>query len=237
MNYFKNPYYSSENKDFVSIENLEPTPERMARIKANNKFIITLLSQIYQSKTPADLKNTHTYRNNISTILSGELPNADNVTGFNSKKLGEKLKFLVLAFCDSSHPENINKIRFSAFMKEIMFPLFLGDFNTEKAEDKWTLYQNYGNDEKLKKFTSLNGALKCYIEDPKTPVGMNFVALIDSFIIEKNGTFEFADINDIKMKEDMVLATKEFISLLKSNKRFKENYKNPNVIEAEFEDA
>lgn len=233
-NYFKNRYYSSDNKDFVSIEGQKPTDERMKMIKKNNQFILTVFSNMISSN---DFMNTALLKKYEATILAGDLPKTDKVTGYNTNKLGEKLKFLVMAAADKSHPENMENFKNSFFVQSLLIPIYHGGFmvNNEDSDERWTLYDKTGVDKSFKNVSPLNGAFKCYVNDPNTPVGLDLSTLIDAIVKEdEKGNYQLVtDINDINVKNDMVSSVKEFIDLLKSNKRFKDNYKNPKIIEME----
>lgn len=236
MKYFKNPYFSSDNKDYVSIKGEQVTPERMKAIKLNNSYVISVLSNIIFKGD--EFLNAPSMKKYMPTILAGNPARKDNITGYNSNNLGEKVKFLVLALSDKNHPENMQKVKNSFFVQSIMMPLFTGSFAVEGSEDRWELYQKTTNDPYFKNMNAINAATKCYLNDPEVPVGIDMSTLIDGLVgTDSNGNYYLiSDIDDLKVKENMVAAMKEHINLLKSNKKFKANYNNPNIIEDELED-
>jgi len=238
---FKNPYFSSENADFVSVKDQKPTAERMRMIKVNNKFLFTLFSAMRTSKTKEEFTNTKIYQKYKNTFLAGNLFKNDNLTGFNTKKLGEKIKFLVMAFCDESHPENIQKIQESSFMKDIMMILYHGGISPEgtDSDEMWELYEKADTvDGDLKNLSPLNGAVSCYVNDNTMPVGLDFSTLIDGIVKEDEyGNYEIAsEIDNLKTNEEMIVAMKTFVDMMKSSEKFKRNYHNSRLVEVEMED-
>ena len=238
MKYFKNPYYSSDDRDFVSTTDKTVVGERMRRIKVNTKFLLSVF-QIMKDKE--DFMNTPSMKKYWEkVIIAGNLANSDKVTGFNTKKLGEKVKFLVKALADKNHPENLEVYKNSFFVKSILEPLFHGDFSfsttAQEIDDRWELYKKVGNDPELDENKIMNSAMKCYIDDEKAPVGLDLSTLIDCIVKEdKFGNYQLVgDFDDLDMKENAIEAVKEFIELLKTNPRFKSNFTNPNVIESEM---
>ena len=237
MKYFKNQYYSSDNRDFVSVKDQQPTPERMKMIKTNNGFIFSIISNIFYKE---DFMNTKSMKKYLPTILAGNLARTDKVTGFNSKKLGEKIKFLVMYTSDKNHPENLEKFKNSFFMQSIMLPFYQGDFAggiEGGSSDKWERYEKIGSDPMFKNMNALNASTKAYVNDDSVPVGLDMTTLIDAIVTtDQFGKYKIVeDFDDLATKEKMVEAMKEFINLLKSSKKFKENYKNPHLIEVESE--
>ena len=237
MQYFKNPYFSSDNKDFASSKSGMQTVENVKNIKLNNQYLLSIFSAMRTAKTKEQFMNNPIYKNYKNTILAGELYKKDTVTGFNTKKLGEKVKFLVLAFCDESHPENIQKIQQSYFMTDVLLHIFHGGFlNAEtNSDERWELYEKV--DPAVAKSSALNAALSYYVNDPTIPVGLDFSTIIDTIVKEdRYGNFELvSQVNDLKVNEDIVMAVKAYIALLKSSKKFKANYRNPKIVESEFD--
>lgn len=236
MKYFKNPYYSSDNRDFVSVENVAPTPERMRMIKLNNNYVFSIFLNIM---TKEDFTNSPAMKKYMSTIFSGNLVRTDKVTGYDSKNLGKKIRFLVSHLSDKKHPENLEKFKKSFFYQSILVPFFYGGYSLgDDNNERWELYERIGTDPAFKGSSALNAATKCYLSDPTLPVGLDMSALIDGIIkTNEKGEYELVeDIEDLKVKENMIASVQEFINLLKSSKKFKENYNNPNLFEIENED-
>ena len=76
-------------------------------IKKNNFYVIKALNQLwYSAKRGKPNEIGGPYR---PALLHGELPKSDKVTGFNTNRLAEKLKFLTIQLSDKRHPENIVK--------------------------------------------------------------------------------------------------------------------------------
>lgn len=234
MKYFRNRYFSSDDKAFVSIPNEAPKPERMKMIKLNNAFAFTIFSNII---TKEDFVNEPLMRKYMPTILLGKLARNDNVTGHNTRKLGEKLKFLV-EYCNGQ-PEHVEQFKRSFFAQAILKPFYDGGFSggLDLTAERWELYEKNTTDPVLKPLDALNGAIKCYLTDPEAPVGLDMSKLIDGLVeTDENGEYKFvSDFKDLKVKEEMVKSMEMFINLLKGTKRFKANYHNPNIIEAEPE--
>ena len=236
MKYFKNPYYSSDNRDFVSVENVAPSAERMRMIKLNNNYVFSIFLTIM---TNEDFTNSPTMKKYMSTILAGNLVRSDKVTGFDSKNLAKKIRFLVTTLSDKKNPQNLDKFKKSFFYQSILVPFFYGGYSLgEDNNERWELYQRVGTDPSFKGKSVLNAATKCYLNDASLPVGLNMSALIDGIVtVNSQGEYQLVeDIEDLKVKENMIASVQEFINLLKSSKKFKENYNNPNLFDIENED-
>lgn len=240
MKEFYNQFYSSNNNHFNSIKNQLPTPERLRMVKLNNKFLFTLFSAMRTSQSREEFMSSKIYQKYKNTFLTGSLYKNDNLTGFNTKNLGEKIKFLVMAFCDESHPENMKKIQNSTFLKDILPILYHGGIPNQNADsdERWELYRHTTSNQKYKNLSPLNGAVSCYVNDPSLPVGIDFSTLIDGIVKQdRYGNYEIREeIVDIKENENFVLAIKNFVDLIKSSEEFNANYKNDNIIASEMED-
>lgn len=243
-NYTKsNPYFSKDDQDFVSTIDRKVDPERMKRIKANNRFILSVLQIITLKEDFFNTPGMQKYWDRV--IIAGNLANSDKLTGFNTKNLGEKIKFLVKTLAKS--PEKLDAFKNSFFVKKVIEPIYIGDFsfassdlspslNKSVKNDRWEYYEKIGNDPDLKG-SQLNCALKCYTDDPTVPVGLNFANLINCVVREDEyGNYQFVTEMTDEMQDDAIKASKEFIELLKSIDRFKNNFKNPNLIESEMVD-
>lgn len=226
-----NKYYTTDDRHFISYGAERPHPDRMRAIKFNNIFIFSTFDQFFNEEFP----NTPVMQKYMPTILSGNLARTDKITGYNSKNLGEKLRFLVKTCIKS--PEKLKMFKNSFFAQSVLTILSNGcTGGWANEQERWPSYKNLG-DPFVAGMNTINGALKCYLNDPTVPVGIDVANLIDGIIKkDANGNYKIiADFDDIEKKEEMVEAMTAYVNLLKSTKRFKECYNNPLILDTENE--
>lgn len=234
MKEFTNKYFSTDNRHFISYGEEKPNPERMKAIKFNNMFVFTIFSKMH--KLDGKFSEDALMNKYMPTILSGNLARTDKTTGFNSKDLGEKIKFLVKE--SIKNPEKLEKFKNSFFSQSVLKIFYdgcTGGWNNE--QEMWISYKNKDLDPFVKDMDPLNAAMKYYLNDPTVPVGLDMTTLIDGLIKkDANGNYSIiSDFNDIEKKEEMIEAIKSYVELIKSTKKFKDNFHNPYIIETELE--
>lgn len=205
-----NPYY---------IDNNYPITEHQKQLlKENNIYILTALSSIIKNKGETSSVRP-AYK---KKILSGKLYNPDNVLGLNTNNLGEKLKALFIAL-----DKEENKKKFCNSYFNIAISTITSGNNIENYDADWLNYSQATTcAQELKGKTPLQAALACYKEDPKMPVGLNMMTVIDT-IIQKNkyGQYEIQDITAAQ-GDLLYKASCKQVEDLKSNKKFKESFRN-----------
>ena len=213
------------NKYFIdSNENYQQ--RQVCMMKKNYYYVVRAFSAIIGS-----LNNTNSlvggdYR---PALLAGKLPKTDDVSDVNTNNLGEKLKFLTIALSDKRHPENVNTFKESAIYKIILTHLFSGCItDVDQQWDNFVLKNS--QDSPFKDKNALTAALICQRDSTNSPIGLDFSKLIDTLVqTDKNGNYFLS--NDIDINDEIALteAVKMYLTMLKSNKRFTENYQNPKL--------
>ena len=159
MSEIKGQYYTTDNNHFVSVKGATPADDKMKMIKINNQYVLIILSRIFKDENFAESAVIKKY---MPSILAGNLARPDNNTGFNSKKLGDKIKFIVRTLANKENVAERQKFLNSPFVKCFLEPFTYGGFSTlSELDDKWVNYTNLGRIEKQKERDALNGALGC----------------------------------------------------------------------------
>ncbi len=223
----KNPYFIDGNGGL--------SKEQLANMKLNNFYLYKALNQILKSVRTNDAKIGGPLR---ASLLTGELKKSDALTGVDTNRLGEKLKFLVIELSDKNHPEKLEAFKKSYLYNTVIEPLSSGYILDE--DRKWSNYKHTSNYEQaFKNKNALDAALTCQREDEKAPLGLDFSKIIDSFVkTDEKGNFYLEDSYTIEEEIAMGEAVNEQLKTFKNNSRFKANYSNPKAAssENEFED-
>ena len=216
----KNPYFIEDNGGL--------SQSQVSMMKKNNFYLYRALSHLYRTvnSNNSNTKIGGPYR---TALISGELPKNDNVTGIDTNNLAAKLKFLVLALSDNNHPEYKEAFKNSFLYSNILETLCYG--YTTDSDLAWKYYtQTDDVEDSFKNKSSYDAALVCQRDDPKSPLGLDFSKLIDSFVkTDKNGNFYLE--NDYNVDEELAMtdAVKTQLETLKNNSRFCDNYNNANI--------
>ena len=217
----KNPYFIDRGDDS------RLTREQSKYMKENWTFVTTILTNIMKENGGVEaIKGAPNY---LTRILSGTLMHSDKLTGVNSRRLGEKIRFLV-TYLDASDK---NKERFmNTFFAQSLFSLLYNGPCDNNAE-LWTSYKRYSDlDPELAGKKALSAAVYCYRNDPTVPVGLNYITLIDALVKEnKDGSFSITDGNEFSLatKTQMTNAVNAQIRMLKAIPRFKQSYSNGDI--------
>lgn len=209
--------------------------EQLANMKLNNYYLFRALSHL--CKTAIDEKSTDKIGGPFrAALLSGELQRSDSQTGMDTNDLAGKLKFLVVALSDKSHPENIEKFKKSFLCQSVLKPLMRGDSIDDPANE-WKNFKHTSNyDAKFKNKKAIDAAIICKRDDATAPLGIDFSKVIDSFVkTDKNGNYYLDDNYAIDDEIAMTDAVNKELKSLKNNKRFKDSYANPNQSSLEDE--
>ena len=108
----------------------------------------------------------------------------------------------------------------------VLIPLYNGyTFDQDQA---WSNFKYKTDGEETLKTTTLDAALICQRDDITSSIGLNFSALIDTFIkTDKNGHYFLGGTVSTEDEEKMCKAVQRQLDDLKSNKRFAASFTNP----------
>ena len=213
-----NPYFIDETKD------ARLSREQAHYMKENWVFATTIFTNIIKGMGDTSVVMNSPKYNRL--ITHSQLPYADNLTGVKSHELGAKINFLI-GFLQKSQ-SNKDQFMNSFFVQTLMNLLYNGANNNDA--ELWVSYEQISDsDPELANKQALSAAAYCYRKDPKVPIGLNYIKLIDAIVTkDKNGNYRLVDGRelDFATRKQMAEAVAEHIRLLKANARFQRSYSN-----------
>lgn len=201
-----------ENRFYIG-DNSKFSEKQIKMIKLNNRFVLNVLTSIFNNKGPKELSQTV-----LQTIFARKLIYSDVTTNFNTNRLGEKLAYIVKQ-CEN--PVNKDKI-FNSYLMGIIYAFTVGNI---EGNDGWAEFKHSDNCEpNFKNYNALNIAMTIYNDDYSIPIGLNLSALIDTIVkIDKNDRFNIEDTTTLDDKDEMSSSLIMFLQSIKNTERFKKN--------------
>lgn len=219
----KNPFIFDEPIDNI---------KSIKRIKKNNAFLFTILSNLFLANGDLELARKKTMPF-VLKAATGELLFTDRETGINTNDLGGKFRFLLLELDKNSKAREVFS---NSLFTKCLENIFYGDVVTNPSA-QWMNYKLNEDDQKLPNYlknnlttnrSALNGALNIYANDNSTTIGLDMRKVIDTLIVkdETTGEYKIEPREELEIGADLTSAVEEQIRILKSTNDFKEFYKN-----------
>lgn len=208
----KNKYYIDGNAELYG--------EKLINMKKNCYYLYRAFTNLYKSAKD----NSPIGGPFRPALLTGELQREDRLTGFNTNRLGLKLKFLTVSLSDSA---NLKMFKNSLLYNTVLESMSCGTL--VDIDEQWLNYRHTNNCEPaLETKTSLDGALICQRDDLNAPLGLDFSKLIDLFVqTDGYGNYYPEDKYSFEEEELVVQAISAQLKTMKEHKRFQANYFNP----------
>ncbi len=212
-----------------------------------NKFYCETTTRYDKSISITDIKET----NNMIFFVLNALSNKNGkITGLNPKIVeaiknktafvdingcGEKMRFLINAL---ENAENRDIFMHSPLHSCVIDKYSYGYMTKDQSHEFWENYKPLPECEiLLAKQDPFVAATICEKENGRTPIGLDFSVVIDTLIKKRpDGTFYLTDKIDKETKALLLEATAKQIKKIKSNERFKENFKRQDEKES-FDDG
>lgn len=209
-----------ENKFFID-GNKNLTKKQLIRAKANSFYLFNAFAAMRTSIREGKKRIGGELR---FALLSGKLQFDDNVTGIDTNKLAEKIKFLTMSISDQKHPENLKKFKDSFFYSVFLKRLLTGkDFDNNLKN--WPKFKNISTDEKYKDKTAIAFSFDLVQEDLNLPLGLDFSKIIDTIVqTDKDGNYYLEDTCSAEDEIAISEALNYQLSLLQNHPKFKENF-------------